>query len=174
MSTVASVDYPNRRIYLSAATVGTTLDLLDVYRDVRALRRVTEPHRAFKPMLVAGGNIQKTATTFTQPYVQVLYGCYFVPYDAPGTVKVVREVFSDDGRAGLQCFDRVAVAANVDLDYAVQAVEVRLVTVSGSTGPTAAEIAAAVRLEIAIELARVLAAPTAAQTADAVWAKELP
>lgn len=154
MSTVASVDYLNRRIYLSASTVGSTLDLLDVYRDVRALRRVAEAHRAYKPMLIAGGNIQKTPTTFTQPYVQVLYGCYFVPFDLPGTVKVVREVFSDDGRAGLQCFDRSTVSSNVDLDYDVQAVEVRLVSTSGSTGPTAAEISSALRIELAIELSR--------------------
>lgn len=155
MTTVASVDYVNRRIYLSAATVGSTLDLLDVYRDVRALRRVTEAHRAFKPMLVAGGNIQKTATTFTQPYVQVLYGCYFVPFDAAGTVKIIREVFSDDGRSGLQCFDRATVSSNVDLDYDVQAVEVRTVSTSGGTGSTAVEIATQVRLELSLELARI-------------------
>lgn len=70
---VASVDYPNKRIYLSAATVGVPLDTLDVYRDVRALRRVTEAHRAYRPMIVAGGNIQKTPTTYTAPYVRMLY-----------------------------------------------------------------------------------------------------
>jgi len=101
MSTVASVDYPAKRIYLSAATVGAALDLLDVYRDVRALRAVTPAHRAFRPMMAAGGNIQKTSTTFTQPYVQVLNGCYIVPYNAPGSVRIVREVFIDSAQISL-------------------------------------------------------------------------
>ena len=151
MATVASVDYLARRIYLSATTAGgAALDLLDVYRDVREFRRTTEAHRGFKPMLVAGGNVQKTATTFTQPYVQLLYGCRIVPYDSAHRLTVIREVFTDDGLSGVDCFERSAVAANVDVDYQVAPVEVRLVSTSGSTGPTAAEIA------------------------DAVWAKTLP
>lgn len=148
MSTVASVDYPAKRIYLSAATVGVPLDLLDVYRDVRALRAVTPAHRNFQPLIVAGGNVQKTATTYTQPYVQLLRGCYIVPYNAAQTLVVVREVFGDDGRYGVGCFDRSGLAHIVDIDIQVSPVEVRTVSTSGgSTGapaPSALEIAAAV------------------------------
>lgn len=143
MTTVASVDYPNKRIYLSAATVGVPLDTLDVYRDVRALRRVTEAHRAYRPMIVAGGNIQKTPTTYTAPYVQLLYGCYIVPYNAPHSLLVIRDTFSDDGRAGVACFDRSSVSAEVDIDFAVDKVEVRTVNTAGGSGPSASEIAAA-------------------------------
>lgn len=142
MSTVASVDYIAKRIYLSAATVGVPLDTMDVYRDVRALRVVNEAHRAFRPMIVAGGNIQKTATTFTQPYVQLLYGCAIVPFNAPHTLLVTRETFSDDGRSGLQCFDRSTVSAEVDIDFSVDKVEVRIVFADGgSAAPSAVEVA---------------------------------
>lgn len=144
MSTVASVDYVAKRIYLSAQTVGTSLDLLQVYKDVRALRLANPAHRLFRPIIVAGGNIQKTASTFTQPYVQILNGGYIVPYNALGTIKIIREIFSDDGRSGLQCFDRSSLTANIDIDYDVQAVEVRTINTLGITGPSAEDIASSV------------------------------
>lgn len=144
MTTVASVDYPAKRIYLSAATVGVPLDLLNVYRDVRALRAVTPAHRNFQPLIVAGGNVQKTATTYTQPYVQLLRGCYIVPYNAAQTLVVVREVFGDDGRYGVGCFDRSGLAHIVDIDIQVSPVEVRTVSTTGAPAPSALEIAAAV------------------------------
>jgi len=132
--TVASVDYEARRVYLDASTVGVDLDTLDIYRDVRELRRTTEAHRRFRPMVVAGGNIQKTLTTFTQPYVLLLYGCRIVPYDTSQLLRVVRETFSDDGFAGRDCFDRTPLTptVRVDIDYAVDKVEVRVVTTGGS------------------------------------------
>jgi len=155
MSTVASVNYQTKRIYLSAATVNTSLDLLDVYKDVRALRAITPEHQQHLPIIIAGGNIQKTPTTYTQPYVQLLYGAYIIPYDTIQTLVVTREVFSDDGRAGLSCFDRSILASHVDIDIQVSQVEVREVVVSGSTGPSAADIAVAMRANLAVELARI-------------------
>lgn len=142
MGTVASVDYIAKRIYLSAETVGVPLDTMDVYRDVRALRRLTEAHRKFKPMIVGGGNIQKTATTYTQPYVVLLYGCYIVPYNAAQSLLVIRDTFADDGRAGVACFDRSTVPAEVDIDIQVAPVEVREVSVGGGggSGLTAAQV----------------------------------
>lgn len=141
MSTVASVDYINRLIYLSATTVGVPLDTLDVYRDVRALRRTVEAHRAFPPMIVAGGNIQKTATTFTQPYTQLLRGCSIVPFDQAQRLLVVRDTFADDGRAGVSCFDRTSLTAEVDIDFSVDKVEVRTVSTSGGSGLTTEQAA---------------------------------
>jgi hypothetical protein len=142
MSTVASVDYIAKRIYLSADTVGVPLDTMDVYRDVRALRRLTEAHRKFKPMIVGGGNIQKTATSFTQPYVVLLYGCSLVPYNTAQSLVVIRDTFADDGRAGVACFDRSGVSAEVDIDIQVAPVEVREVVTGGSGGSslTAAQV----------------------------------
>ena len=131
MSTVASVNYLERRIYLSATTVGVPLDTLDVYRDVRSLRRTIEAHRKFRPLIIQGGNIRKTDTTATQPYVQLLYGCRIVPYDVKHSLKVVRDTFTDDGLSGIECFDRSSLTSEVDIDYAVDKVEVQMVSTSG-------------------------------------------
>lgn len=131
MSTVASVDYPGKRIYLSAATVGAPLDTMEVYRDVRSLRVTTDAHRAFRPMIVGGGNIQKTATAYTQPYVQLLYGCRIVPFNVAQSLLVTRDTFTDDGESGVGCFDRSTLTAEVDIDIQVAPVEVREVVTGG-------------------------------------------
>lgn len=134
MPVVASVDYVNKRIYLSADTVGVPLDTMDVYREVRALRRSTEDHRRFKPMMVAGGNIEKIpGVSFTQPYVQLLNGCRMVPHDVPHSLRVIRDTFTDDGVIGADTFDRSTLTSNIDIDYDVQAVEVRLVSGTGDS-----------------------------------------
>lgn len=135
MPLVASVDYPGKRIYLSAETVNTDLDTLDVYREVRALRRTVADHRKFRPLIVAGGNIEKIAgQTYTPAYVQLLHGCRIVPYNASHTLKVIRDTFTDDGSAGRDCFDRSAltpgVVVNIDVDF--PAVEIRTIPTSGN------------------------------------------
>lgn len=132
--TVASVDYPNKRIYLDATTISGEFDTLDVYREVRALRRTNDDHRKFEPMVVAGGNIQKTPTTYTPAYVRLLYGCRLVPYDTSHSLKLIRETFTDDAKIGRDCFDRspLSPTVEVDIDYDVQEVEIRLITTGGS------------------------------------------
>lgn len=134
MATVRLVDYEAKRIYLSIETLGVPLDLLDVYRDVRAMRFSTPAHRAFRPIIVAGGNVQKTPTTFTQPYVQVLGGAAIVPFPAAQQLRVVREVFGDDGRYGVECFDRSTVSGlvDIDIDMQISPVEVRIVNTGGA------------------------------------------
>jgi len=144
MGTVASVNYATRRIYLSIDTVGVPLDTMEVYRDVRELRRTNEAHQAYRPIIVGGGNVQKTATTFTQSYVQLLFGAAIVPYNVSQSLVIIRDTFSDDGRAGVECFDRSSTSAEIDLDYQINPVEIREVSTGGAAGPTAAEIANAV------------------------------
>lgn len=147
MPVVASVDYAAKRIYLAAQTVDADLDTMDVYREVRALRRTTEAHRRYKPMIEAGGNLVKiTGVSRTPAYVRLLYGCRIVPYNVSHKVRLVRDTFTDDGLAGRDCFDRtpLSVSVDVDIDVDFPEVEIREVTTSGSTGPTAIEIAAAV------------------------------
>ena len=160
MSTVASVDYPNKRIYLSLLTVGQPLDTTQVYRDVRALRKTTEAHRAFNPMIVAGGNISKTAATRTQPYVQLLFGCRIVPYDQNQELLVIRETFSDDGFSGVDCFDRTGLVNQVDINYQVSPVEVRIISTGGSA-----------LTQTEHDKLMGITSSTAADNAAAVWAK---
>ncbi len=147
MPLVASVDYPNKRIYLSASTADADLDTLAVYREVRALRRTTDSHREFRPIIEAGGNIEKIAgVSYTPAYVRLLYGCRIVPYNGSHSLRLVRDTFTDDGFSGRDCFDRTplspSVEVNIDVDF--PEIEIREVVISGSTGPTAAEIADAV------------------------------
>jgi len=147
MATVASVDYAAKRIYLAAATVDADLDTLAVYREVRALRRTNEAHRKYRPMIDAGGNITKiTGTSYTPAYVRLLNGCRIVPYNVTHKIRLVRDTFTDSGLAGRDCFDRgpLSVSVEVDIDVDFPEIEIREVTTSGSTGPTAIEIAAAV------------------------------
>lgn len=134
MPTVRLVDYEAKRIYLSVDTLGVPLDLLDVYRDVRALRAGTPEHRQYRPLIEAGGNVRKTATTFTQPYVRLLNGAAIVPFPAAQQLRVIREVFSDDGRYGVDCFDRSTVSGlvDIDIDMQINPVEVREINVSGA------------------------------------------
>lgn len=147
MALVASVDYPNKRIYLSAATADADLDTLDVYREVRALRRTTEAHRRFRPIIEAGGNIEKiTGVSRTPAYVRLLYGCRIVPFNGSHSLRLIRDTFTDDGYAGRDCFDRtplsVSVEVNIDVDF--PEIEIRMVATTGTSGPTAESIAAAV------------------------------
>jgi hypothetical protein len=144
MALIASVDYAAKRVYLSAATVNTSLDTLDVYREVRALRRTTDAHRQFRPMIDAGGRIEKLPGVFTASYVRLLYGCRIVPHDAEHSLRITRDTFTDDGSAGRDCFDRSTLAAAVDIDVDFPAVEVREIATGGvDPGALAAALDAA-------------------------------
>jgi hypothetical protein len=140
MPLVSSVDYVTKKIYLGIDSVGVTLDTLDIYREVRALRVSTEAHRAFLPMIIGGGNVQKTATTYTQPYCQLLYGCEIIPYDDTQTLTIIRDTFSDDGRAGAQCFNTSGFSNIVNFVEAVDKVEVREVVTGGGGSLTADQV----------------------------------
>lgn len=143
MPLVSTVDYPNKRIYLSSSTINTSLDTLDVYREVRALRSTTEAHRKYKPIIEAGGRVLKLAGVYTSAYAVLDVGCSIVPYDTPHQLKLVRDTFTKDGRAGRDCFDRTSVAANVDIDVDFPEIEIREITTGGGVG-TVEEVRAAV------------------------------
>lgn len=130
--TVASVDYVAKRIYLDASTIDADLDTLAVYREVRALRRTTEAHRKYKPMVIGGGMVQKTSTTFTAPYVQLLYGCRIVPYNTSHKIRLVRDTFTDNNLSGRDCFDRTTLGSTVEVDIDVQVDKVEVVTIATS------------------------------------------
>ena len=139
MPLVASVDYAAKRIYLSVETADAVLDTLEIYQEVRALRRLNEPHRRYKPMIDAGGNIPKIpGVVYTQPYVRLLNGCRIVPHDSSHKITLIRDTFTDDGLAGRDCFDRTPLnpGTDVDIDVLVDKVEVRVVDGAGGGGLT--------------------------------------
>ena len=134
MPLVLSVDYPNKRIYLSSETPNTSLDTLDVYKEVRALRRTMESHRKYKPIIEAGGNIAKLPGIYTAAFVVLDSGCYIVPYDSPSTIKLVRDTFTKDGRAGRDCFDRATTTSNIDIDVDFPEIEIREISTGSGIG----------------------------------------
>jgi len=147
VSFVDHVDYSARRIYLSAATRDTRLDLMAVGQEVRALRAATPDHQRFRPLLVLGGNVAKiTGQTATARYIQFLDGCRVVPFNATHRLIVTTDAFTDQGTAKADCFDRTPLTPGVvvDIDFEVDAVEIRYVTTSGSASPTVAQIVAGV------------------------------
>ena len=157
MTVVASVDYPNKRVYLHADTVGVELDTLDVYREVRTLRRVTESHRKYDFMVIAGGNLEKiVGVSYTPAYIQLLYGCRLIPYDANQKLKVIRDTFTDDGFAGRDCFDRTGLSSQIDIDIDFPEIETRVISTGGS----------ALTLE---EHDQLMSRPDEAEITDAVW-----
>lgn len=143
MAKVASINYVTKRIYLSAETVGVPLDTIDIYKEVRALRRTNEAHRKFQPMIIAGGNVEKIpGVSYTPIYVQLLNGCRIVPYDQQQNLKVIRDTFTDDGLAGRDCFDRSGLTNIVDIDIDFPEIEIRIVAGLGAQDIT--DIATAV------------------------------
>jgi hypothetical protein len=155
MPIVASVNYATRRIFLSAESVGITLDTLDVYREVRALRRVTEAHRAYKPIIEAGGNLVKIpGVSATPAYARLLYGCRIVPYNVSHSLKLIRDTFTDDGYSGRDCFDRAPLSESVAVDIDVDIAEVEIRYLAGGS------------VLLTDERAKLMSLPTS----DSIWA----
>lgn len=139
MPLVGSVDYINKKIFLSINTVGISLDMMDIYREVRALRRTNEADRKFDPMIIADGNVPKTITTFTQPYVQLLFGCEIIPWDATQVLTSIRDTFTDDGRVDGEVFNTTGFVNVVTIVIDVEKVEVREIATGGG-GATADKV----------------------------------
>lgn len=159
MALVDSIDYVSKRIYLSADTLGAVVDTLDIYREIRELRVSTAAHRNFKPIIIGGGNVQKTLSTFTPRYTQLLHGCRIVPYDTSHTITITRETFTDDNVSGVDVFDlsplSPGVGVNIFID--VQEVEIRIIEtgVSGLTPTESAQLANIDTIEINQEVINV-------------------
>jgi len=132
MAVIASIDGPNRLIYLSAATVGVDLQPMDVYKEMRALRRTDENLRKYDVFLRAYGNVSKGGGKYTERYVVCIDGTRIVPYDAIQELVVVGVIITDDGQEGISCFDRSPIINHVDIAYVPPQVEVIVIEVGGS------------------------------------------
>jgi len=159
MALVSSVDYAARRIYLSAATAasGFELDTLDVYREVLALRKSTAAHRKYLPIISAAGNEPKITNSARNSYspisVKLLRGCRPVPYNGSHTIRLVRDTYTDDGLADADCFDLSPLSVGVEINIVVAYDPNEIREIATGSGPTAAQIAAATRADLAAELA---------------------
>ena len=140
MTQIATLDYPNKLIYLHIDTVTQNFSPLLLQQEERALRRSVEANRKFDPMSKFVGNESKGGGNFTPPSTRLRAGVRIVPYDTGGageySLGILDEILNiDDGLADVGVFDRSTVAANVDIDKRFDPVEVRVVTGGSGLDP---------------------------------------
>jgi len=135
MPLVENVDYPNKRIYLHQDTIGLNVLPVDVYKEVRALRRQTPNHRKFLPLIRARGN-EPVGPTNTPIFTILSQGARIVPYDISHTVEVGGALVNiDENLAGPDLVDRspLSPSTQVDVSYDAPQVEVIEVATGGLT-----------------------------------------
>ena len=138
---MAVIDYIEpwtRRIYLSIETVGVDFQPMDAYKEMRTLRRTNEELRKADLFMKGLGKEPKIPGKFTERFVKLLDGALFVPYDANQALNVIGTVITDDGKEGIDCFDRTLLTAttHVDINYVPLQVEI-LEIATGGTDPAA-------------------------------------
>lgn len=126
MALIASIDAVNRDIYLSVDTVGADIHPIDIYKEMRTLRRLDENLRKHKLFMSAAGNVSKGGGKFTERYAICLLGTRIIPYDTTHELTIIGTIITDDGQEGVDCFDRapLTVTTVVDLNYVPPQVEV--------------------------------------------------
>ena len=145
MAIIASIDPAARRIFLHADTVGADVHPIDIYREMRTLRKDDETLRAYDVFMQAYGNVAKGGGKFTERYVQLINGTRIVPFDTDHELTITGTIITDDGQEGIAVFDRTSldVSTVVDINYVPPQVEV-IVIGGGGSAPTAQEVADAV------------------------------
>ena len=103
---------------------------------------------------------------FIPPYFFLMNGWRVRPMEASHNLTITGNLFVDGG--GVPAVGTLGTY-QVNVNYTVP-VEAQGIATSGSTGPTASEIAAAVRADIAAELARIDANVSSRATAADVFA----
>lgn len=147
MTLIASIDGPTRRVFLHADTAGADVHPIDVYKEMRTLRRSSESLRGFDLFMEAAGNVSKGGGKFTERFVTLLDGTRLVPFDTPHELTITGTIITDDGQEGIAAFDRssLSVSTVVDINYVPPQVEVIEVQVGSAVTPQdILDIAAAV------------------------------
>lgn len=124
MAVIDYIDGLNRRIYLHADTANAITHPMDIYREMRILRRTNETLRKYDVFLRAYGNIKKTDTKNTERYVMEMDGTRIIPYDITSSITINGTIITDDGQEGLDCFDKSSLVNCVDINYFPPQVEV--------------------------------------------------
>jgi len=127
MALIDHIDGANRKVYLSSDTVDASIHPIDIYKEMRALRRTDEELRKYNLFMKAEGNIPKSSSTFTERYVILLEGTLIVPYDTTHTLTITGTIITDDGKEGIYCFDRGGLSSQIDINYVPPQVEVIVV-----------------------------------------------
>lgn len=133
MAVIDYIDGPNRRIYLDASTVDSEVHPIDIYKEMRALRRADENLRKYDLFMEAVGNEPKGAGKFTERFVKLLDGTTIIPFDSSGSLTITGTIINDAGQEGIPLFDKdvLSVGVEVDINYVPPQVEVIEVNVGG-------------------------------------------
>lgn len=134
MPIIDSIDPATRRIYLHSDTVGVDLHPIDIYKEMRTLRRTDESLRKYNLFLGAAGNVSKGAGSFTERYVVCLEGTRIVPFGVSQSLKVVGTIITDEGTSGRDCFDRLPLSEGVEVDIDYQPPQVEVIQVNTGSG----------------------------------------
>ena len=126
------IDGENRLVYLDASTVNGSINPIDIYKEMRTLRRTDESLRKYEIFLKAYGNVNKGGGKSTERYVQTINGATIVPYDTSQVLSVTGTIITDDGQEGVYCFNRSLLSASVEVDINYIPPQVEVVEVSTS------------------------------------------
>ena len=130
------IDPINRLIYLDDSTPDTEIHPIDIYREVRQLRRTDESLRPYDMFMTYKGAEKKNpdGSKRTERYGVLLKGTLIVPYDTSHHLTITGTLITDDGQEGQYCFQRANLSDGVvvDIDYAPKQVEVITVSIGGS------------------------------------------
>lgn len=140
MAVINYIDGPNRDIYLHSDTVGASIHPMDIYKEMRTLRKNDEDLRKYDVFLSAYGNVAKGGGKYTERYVRENAGTRIVPYDTSHTLTITGTIITDDGQEGIDCFDRGPLTSTtiVDINYIPPQVEV--IQVSSGSGVSAQDV----------------------------------
>ena len=131
------IDAENRLIYLDSSTVDSTIQPIDIYREMRTLRQNDETLRSYDVFMTMKGAEKKNpdGTKRTERYLVLLNGTMLVPYGTSHVLTVDGTIITDNGLEGVQCFNRaeLPVGVEVDINYVPKQVEVITINTSGST-----------------------------------------
>jgi hypothetical protein len=136
MTALASVDYAAKRLYLHADTVTNGIDISHAYIELIDLFMLNaNGEQSYYPPLDVEGNAPKGGGKFTQMYGVLRTGWRIVPYGGVShTLRILREIVSEDGISDRNVFDRApippTVAVEIDSDY--DKIEIREVVTSGN------------------------------------------
>jgi len=139
MAIIDHIDPVNRRIYLSSETVDAEVHPIDIYVEMRALRRTDESLRSFDVFLKAYGNVPKGGGKYTERYVVCQSGTKIVPYDTSHALTITGTIITDDGYEGIYCFDRSLLSDGVTVDINYVPPQVEIIKVNVGSGLTQEE-----------------------------------
>jgi hypothetical protein len=131
MPVIGSVDPVAKRIYLAAGV--RSYHPIDMYREMRALRRTDEALRGFDAPLVASGNQAKGQGRFTPRLVTFRLGWRVVPEDVSHTLSVTGEQITDNGQSGPACFDMSTLSATSKIIVEYEPPAAEIITVQGGS-----------------------------------------